>query len=162
MGEENACETPFQFFTDHYGDLAEAVREGRRREFAGFAAFSDPARREQIPDPNAAETFTNSRLRPGPEANTRLALYRELIALRAEHLVPRLGGATAISAEAIGPLAVLARWRLGDGTTWTLASNLGPQRCDLSRPAGQAIFGAPHADYLDPYTTLCFLESSRG
>jgi isoamylase len=162
MGEENACKTPFQFFTDHHGDLAEAVREGRRREFAGFAAFSDPARREQIPDPNAAETFANSRLRPGPEANTRRALYHELIALRAEHLVPRLKGARAISAKAIGPLAVIARWRLGDGTTWTLASNLGAQRCGLSRPAGQAIFGAPRAGYLDQHTTLCFLESSHG
>ena len=36
---------PFQFFTDHHGELADAVREGRRREFASFAAFSDPARR---------------------------------------------------------------------------------------------------------------------
>src|SRR5262249_35915412 len=45
MGEESASATPFQFFTDHHGELADAVREGRRREFASFAAFSDPARR---------------------------------------------------------------------------------------------------------------------
>src|ERR1051325_7054552 len=38
MGEEIASPTPFQFFTDHHGELADAVREGRRREFASFAA----------------------------------------------------------------------------------------------------------------------------
>jgi maltooligosyltrehalose trehalohydrolase len=162
MGEENACEAPFRFFTDHHGELAEAVREGRRKEFAGFAAFSHPERQEQIPDPNTIETFANSRPRPGPNRHSRCALYRELIALRAEHLVPRLKGASAISAEAIGPLAVLARWRLGDGATWTLASNLGAQRCGLATPAGQAIFGVPRAGYLDAHTTLCFLESSHG
>ena len=48
--------SPFQFFTDHHGELADAVREGRRKEFASFASFSDPARRAAIPDPNAAET----------------------------------------------------------------------------------------------------------
>src|SRR5258708_17308403 len=67
MGEETASSTPFWFFTDHHGALAEAVREGRRREFAGFAAFSDPARRQTIPDPNAAETFEHSRPLPDPE-----------------------------------------------------------------------------------------------
>jgi maltooligosyltrehalose trehalohydrolase len=162
MGEENASQSPFQFFTDHRGELADAVREGRRKEFASFAAFSDSARREQIPDPNAAETFANSRPRPGPDANTRHALYCKLIALRAKHLVPRLRGARAISAEAIGQLAVLARWRLGDGLIWILASNLGPQRCRLTRLPGQVIFGQPRDGYLDAHTTLCFLEPSRG
>ena len=66
MGEEVGSATPFQFFTDHHGELADAVREGRRSEFASFAAFSDPARRAQIPDPNAAETFERSR--PAPDA----------------------------------------------------------------------------------------------
>ena len=56
--------------------------------------------------------------------------------LRREHLVPRLEGASAIGAEPIGPAAVLARWRLGDGAAWTLACNLGAERCALVRPAG--------------------------
>ncbi len=45
MGEEFAAATPFQFFCDFEGELAAAVTEGRRREFAGFAAFADPATR---------------------------------------------------------------------------------------------------------------------
>jgi len=162
MGEENASQSPFHFFTDFHGELADTVREGRRKEFAGFASFRNPERREQIPDPNANETFANSRPRPGPDAERRHALYRELIALRARHLAPRLNGTSAISAEAIGPSAVLARWRLGDGTIWTLASNLGAQCCGLTRLAGQVMFGSPRDGYLDAHTTLCFLEPSRG
>ncbi|MBN8906026.1 MAG: AAA family ATPase, partial [Rhodospirillales bacterium] len=40
MGEEDASRTPFLFFTDHGPELAEAVRKGRREEFASFAAFA--------------------------------------------------------------------------------------------------------------------------
>ncbi len=42
MGEEWASEQPFPFFCDFQGDLAEAVREGRRKEFAAFPEFADP------------------------------------------------------------------------------------------------------------------------
>ena len=64
MGEETASTTPFLFFTDHHDELADAVREGRRQEFAGFAAFADPEKREQIPDPNADGTFAACLPRP--------------------------------------------------------------------------------------------------
>jgi maltooligosyltrehalose trehalohydrolase len=60
MGEEVFSKTPFLFFTDHNDELAELVRNGRREEFKHFAAFQDPERRERIPDPNAASTFTAS------------------------------------------------------------------------------------------------------
>jgi len=56
MGEERLSRAPFLFFTDHHGALADAVREGRRREFAEFTAFGS----EDIPDPNALETFEHS------------------------------------------------------------------------------------------------------
>jgi maltooligosyltrehalose trehalohydrolase len=60
MDEENGSTRPFLFFTDYTGDLADAVREGRRKEFAKFAVFSDPQRREHIPDPNDPRTFERS------------------------------------------------------------------------------------------------------
>lgn len=162
MGEEDASEAPFCFFTDHHGELADAVREGRRKEFASFAAFADPARRAQIPDPNAPETFERSRPRPGPLSDARRAFYRTLIALRMRHLVPHLEGAKAIDAKAIGPRAVVARWRLADGAIWTLASNLGAEPCVLAMPSGDVIYSAPGVGQLDPRTTLCFLERPRG
>ena len=162
MGEEDASEAPFCFFTDHHGALADAVREGRRKEFASFAAFSDPARRAQIPDPNALETFERSRPRPGPPSDARGALYGTLIALRTKYLMPHLNGAKAIDAKAIGPRAVVARWRLADGAIWTLAANLGSEPRALAMPSGDVIYGAARPGQLDPRTTLCFLERPRG
>ena len=53
IGEEQASRTPFLFFTDHNPDLAKAVREGRRREFASFSPRSDPDYLARIPDPNS-------------------------------------------------------------------------------------------------------------
>ena len=49
MGEETASVTPFLFFTDHNADLAEAVREGRRREFGAFSQFSDAKLLDGVP-----------------------------------------------------------------------------------------------------------------
>ncbi len=58
MGEEYGEDAPFQFFTDHIdSEIAEATREGRRREFAAFASFG-----EEVPDPQAPATFARSKL----------------------------------------------------------------------------------------------------
>ena len=124
MGEEEGSETPFLFFTDFHDDLADAVREGRRREFAKFDAFADAEARARIPDPNAPATFEASRARPGPDAAAWRSLYAELLALRHERIMPHLAGATAIGAQAIGEAAVVARWRLGNGTTLGVAIDL--------------------------------------
>ncbi len=77
MGEEYLEQHPFQFFTDHIDPrIAEATRAGRRKEFESFAAFSG----EDVPDPQAVETFLRSKLEPRePDP-----LYRELLALRRE------------------------------------------------------------------------------
>ena len=124
MGDDEGSETPFLFFTDFHDELADAVREGRRREFAKFEAFADEQAREAIPDPNARSTFEASRPQPGPDADTWRALYRELLTLRRERIVPHLPGARAIGAEATGPASVEARWRLGDGSTLAIALDL--------------------------------------
>ena len=49
MGEEWGAAQPFPFFCDFGPDLAQAVRKGRREEFARFPEFEDPAVRERIP-----------------------------------------------------------------------------------------------------------------
>lgn len=82
MGEEWGAATPWQFFTDHTDpELAEAVRRGRRREFAAHGwAEGD------IPDPQDPATRERSCLdwaEPLTDPHARvLAWYRELIALR--------------------------------------------------------------------------------
>jgi maltooligosyltrehalose trehalohydrolase len=137
MGEEVGTLSPFLYFTDHGPELAEAVRDGRRLEFAGFPHFADPVRRGQIPDPNAEATFEVSRPLPGPDADECRALYRDLLTLRRDRITPRLAGATAIAAVAFGPAAVAARWRLGDGATLTLAVNLAHADAELPWPLGE-------------------------
>jgi maltooligosyltrehalose trehalohydrolase len=121
MGQEWGATSPFLYFTDHGQELGRLVTEGRRKEFQGFAAFSDPATRERIPDPQAESTFTRSRLdwderqREPHAAGERL--YRALLALRRQERPSR--------AERYG-LHVEA---LDDGA---LAVHLGP-RPDVAR-----------------------------
>jgi maltooligosyltrehalose trehalohydrolase len=75
MGEEHDERAPFLFFTDHIDPaIAEATREGRKREFAAFSSFSG----EEVPDPQALETFERSKIsHPAPDP-----FYAELIRLR--------------------------------------------------------------------------------
>ncbi|WP_433740837.1 malto-oligosyltrehalose trehalohydrolase [Pseudomonas putida] len=125
MGDEWAAEQPFLFFTSHHGELAQLVREGRRNEFAAFSAFADPQQREQIPDPNAPQTFEASR--PMLTANGSSAihdLYRQLLQIRHRHIIPRLPGAQALDAEVLAEGAVSARWLMGDGSLLRIDLNL--------------------------------------
>lgn len=82
MGEEWGARTPWQFFTDHPDpELAEAVRNGRRSEFAehGWDA-------EDVPDPQDGATRDASVLdwdeRESARGRRLLAWYRELVSLR--------------------------------------------------------------------------------
>lgn len=139
MGDDEGSETPFLFFTDFHDALADAVREGRRKEFARFDAFADPAARERIPDPNAAATFDRSRPEPGPEAEGWSTLIRDLLAVRRARVVPYLAGASAIGAEAIGEAAVIARWRLGDGSVLGIAIDLADIPAPLPVEEGETL-----------------------
>jgi maltooligosyltrehalose trehalohydrolase len=84
MGEEWGASTPWQYFTDHPDpELADAVREGRREEFAAHGWH-----RDDVPDPQDPSTVARSRLDwtercEQPHARV-LAWYRALIALRRE------------------------------------------------------------------------------
>jgi maltooligosyltrehalose trehalohydrolase len=167
MGEENASRTPFMYFTDYSGELAAAVREGRRREFAEFAAFSSESWLAEIADPNARETFERSRPQPDPElGEKREQLYRQLIAVRRAEIIPRLPGARSLDASALGPLAARARWRMGDGAVLTLASNFGESPQSMPPQAGRPLFAnsAEAAEMarkgmLVPRATVAALES---
>jgi maltooligosyltrehalose trehalohydrolase len=81
QGEEHGEDAPFMFFSDHIDDdIAEATRDGRRREFAAFAEFRGRA----VPDPQDPETFTASKLtRAGAPEGLR-DLYAALLAVRRE------------------------------------------------------------------------------
>jgi maltooligosyltrehalose trehalohydrolase len=99
MGDDYGATTPFLYFSSHpEPELAEAVRTGRRSEFAGFTSFS----REEIPDPQAVETFKASRL-DRAQAETergraRRRLWHDLLALRRNAPALATGNRTLIRA----------------------------------------------------------------
>ena len=130
MGEEFGATTPFLFFCDFGPGLAEAVARGRRAEFERFEQFRDPARRANIPDPNAASTFAASKLdwnRAGSEAGTEwLAFYRGCLDLRRKHVLPYLAGTTSGGCFDVAPEMFLrVHWILGGGVTLHLGAHFG-------------------------------------
>jgi malto-oligosyltrehalose trehalohydrolase len=175
MGEEFAAAQPFLFFCDFAGDLATAVTEGRRGEFARFARFADPAVRSHIPDPNAEGTFQtcvldwNAPTKPPHLAY--LARTRELLRLRRQWIAPRLAGMEGGARfEIHDPGALSATWKLGDRSRLSLLANL----CDspsgpLPVPAGEAIYrgdiGATperREGTLPPWSVVWFLDTDPG
>ncbi len=163
MGEEEGSRSPFLFFTDFHDELADAVREGRRKEFAKFPEFSDPARRACIPDPNAEASFERSRPQPGEDADAWRRFYSELLGLRAERIIPRLDGAAAQGAQVLGDKAVRASWRLGDGAILTLAVNLADADVAIpDPPAGEVIYtlGTMAAERLAAGSLIAWMEGA--
>lgn len=88
MGEEWAEPNPFQYFVSHTEhELAEAVRKGRKSEFAAFHLEGE------APDPVAVSTFENSKLQwtlfNQPPHRTMLHYYQQWITLRKTQQVLR-------------------------------------------------------------------------
>jgi maltooligosyltrehalose trehalohydrolase len=144
MGEEFAATTPFLYFCDFQGELADAVREGRRKEFASFSRFADEKAREAIPDPNDPKTFTASKLDWSSlgrkEHAAALEHFRALLKLRAAHIVPRLANGKAhgkFASSAPGLVAV--DWTLGDGSMLWLRANLADSSSECFVPKGRLL-----------------------
>jgi malto-oligosyltrehalose trehalohydrolase len=143
MGEEWGTTRPFLFFCDFAPQLAEAVRQGRRREFGQFPEFAEAAVQDRLPDPTAETSLAASRLDRAererqPHARW-LERYRRLLALRAREIVPRLRGmAPGGRYGLLGPAALRVDWRLGDGSTLRLLANFADGEEALSEPAPAA------------------------
>jgi len=168
MGEEWAGLTPFAFFCDFEPGLRDAVREGRRREFAHFAEFQDEAARQRIPDPAALSTFEMSRLdwtEPRAEPHSRwLARSRRLIEIRNREIVPRLAGIGPFAGafQVLGPQAANVEWRLGDGSQLLLLANFSGQPVQVSGKFrnGRMIFSS--ADPGQPFSAaFSLIEAAR-
>ncbi|MGE8497478.1 MAG: malto-oligosyltrehalose trehalohydrolase [Pseudomonas sp.] len=170
MGEEWGSTQPFLFFTDYHDDLANAVREGRRSEFAEFSRFSDPEIRQRIPDPNDPDTFTRSQPDFTPDIRPRqqewIAFYRHLLHLRRSRLQPGLDDAHSLGARVLGHGAVTARWRLSNGQRLRIDLNLGLEtvHADAPSPAAEQLHAhrVNHDEFrqglLPPRSVLATLE----
>jgi malto-oligosyltrehalose trehalohydrolase len=166
MGEEWAASQPFPFFCDFPPELAEAVRTGRRREFAAFAQFQEAAAREDIPDPTARKTFLSAKLRWEDAVcdfhAERRDWCRRIIALRRAEVVPRLRGIGGRSSryEIIDDRAVLVRWTMGDGAQLSLAANLkDTDSRPLETPRGRVLWseGSLREGVLAPWSAVWIL-----
>ena len=145
MGEEWAAPQPFLFFCDFGAELAEAVRDGRRAEFARFPAFRDPAMRARIPDPQAEATFNASKLdwddlAREPHAGW-LAWYRRVLAIRKAEIVPLLGAIDHGGRyEIVGDGAISVRWPVSDGRALALDANLSAEPVSGFPAPGRVLF----------------------
>ncbi|MEP6840680.1 MAG: alpha-amylase family glycosyl hydrolase, partial [Bradyrhizobium sp.] len=156
MGEEWGAKTPFPFFCDFKGDLADAVRKGRRSEYEwAFAEYGD-----EIPDALDLSTFQSAvldwdeRRQAGPQR--RLKLVHDLLACRRQEIVPRLAGA-AFGATSAGKNGLLtADWRMGDGTTLALLANLSDRNISHApaKPKGTLIWGSELNDRVPPWSVV--------
>jgi len=147
MGEEWGSAQGFPFFCDFTGDLAKAVEEGRRRE---FAAQYKRNKGDEPPSALARETFEAAKLdwsqRDTEKGRSRLALIRRLLLLRKNSIVPLIRSderiKTSVSSEADFLLGV--DWRFS-GATLHLRANLGEREiaCELPAPGGEILWGEP-------------------
>ena len=156
MGEEWGSKAPFPFFCDFQDDLAEAVRQGRRREYAwAYAKYGD-----EIPDPLHTSTFRSAVLdwdaRQSPEGQRRLSLVQDLLAIRRREIVPRLAGATFGDADAADNGLLTANWRLGDGAALRLTANLsaGEISHKQTEPAATPIWGGESNGLISPWSVF--------
>ena len=128
QGEEWGASSPFLYFTDHADpELAEAVREGRRREFAGFEG--------EVPDPQAEDTFVRSKLDweeiSKPKHARLLDWHRALVRLRRATPALTDGRLDRLRATADAERGALVIER-GD---WIVACNLAPAARAIALPA---------------------------
>nr|WP_307276112.1 malto-oligosyltrehalose trehalohydrolase [Phyllobacterium ifriqiyense] len=153
MGQDWGETRPFCFFTDFHGTLADLVRDGRRREFSSFSAFSEGnCDIENVPDPNDENTFAMCKLdwaKPSsPEGRDWRAYFHRLIALRRRYLVPLLasGGAGVGRRIQVEQAAIAIDWSFDVNRTLSLRANLGASAANVVKAPCQPFFAYPHTD----------------
>ena len=159
MGEEWGSKVPFPFFCDFKGGLADAVRKGRRDEYAwAYATYGD-----DVPDPLSEATFRSAILdweTTGGSGHDRLTLVRELLAIRRRHIVPRLAGTRFGEARVADDGTLNTNWHLGEDARLLLTANLSDRT--IVAPSGNikgtAIWGKP-SDAMRPWSVIWRLET---
>ena len=159
MGEEWGSKAPFPFFCDFKGDLAEAVRKGRRHEYAwAYATYGD-----DVPDPLSETTFRSAILdweNTNGSGRKRLALVRELLAIRRRFIMPRLAKASFGQAHAADNGLLTADWRMGDGARLLLRANVSdtPIAGATDQAQGTFIWGHQPGELIKPWSVIWRLE----
>jgi maltooligosyltrehalose trehalohydrolase len=144
MGEEFDASTPFLFFCDFGMELAQAVAEGRKREFQRFTAFAAESARALIPDPNEESTFAACKLnwmeRDEPGHRGRLLWIRDLLTLRRRYLAPHLAGIAHGGRYRTVGSVLCAQWSLANRALWTIVAHFGTEARRVTVPPGDLIY----------------------
>jgi len=154
MGEEWGARTPFPFFCDFRGALADAIREGRRREFA--SAYESFGR--EVPDPLAPTTFKSAVLNWSElegAGRQRHALVKRLLEIRRTAITPYLAGAAFRDSDLrSGNRLLSASWTLGGRRSLALIANMSdrPVARTWVAPRGGSIWGGEVPDMLPPWS----------
>ncbi len=167
MGEEFGAVTPFYFFCDFKPGLAESVTSGRRAEFAGFAQFSSPENRERIPDPNARQTFLQSKLDWQSALKRQHAdffkFYQTLLSIRKEQIIPRLSGTKKgeTGYQILSPKALQAWWTMADQSRLIVIFNMQSTSIDtFTLPQNATLLYHNIPDKHEPFHSECLPPNS--
>jgi malto-oligosyltrehalose trehalohydrolase len=156
MGEEWGARTPFPFFCDFHGELADAIRHGRRKEFVdAYAAFGD-----DVPDPLSPATFEAAKLDWSSTDTRRYQLVKRLLAIRAAEIIPRLSAASFAQAECDPDGLLTACWNLADRAILRLSANLSESARRIAPPRGRIIWGDA-TEPARPWSVLWTLGEDR-
>jgi len=145
MGDEWGASTPFQFFGEFSGEMAEEIRNGRW-EFVKRELHLEEADRERMPDPTDPEAFRVSHLNwdelAQPGHAEWLEWYRRILTVRREQIVPLLRNLCERCGEyeLRGPGAFTARWTLDQNARLTLDANLRDSTNEFAAPEGAVLW----------------------
>ena len=142
QGQEFAASAPFLFFSDHEGELRDAIRAGRRQFLSQFASIRDE--HVSLPAPDAPQTYADCKL-DWSEANTNahaLALHRDLLEIRrSDPVIAAAATASRIDGAVLTPHAFVLRYDPGARDDRLLLVNLGTD-VDLT-PIREPLLAAP-------------------
>ena len=167
MGEEWGASTPFPYFCDFHGDLSEAVQRGRCEQIGKLPGVSKEDLKN-APNCQAESTFRSAQLHweelGEPAHAAWLALYKQLIAVRREHIAPLLQGLSGRCGNyaVLGPGALQCDWKLANEARLRLDANLWhEERGGFGPAAGQVLWSEGSANDngdLGPWSTRWRLE----
>lgn len=161
MGDEWGAREPFLYFCDFHGELGEAVRQGRKAEFAEWHTAAG----DEIPDPLAEATRDTAVLDWRAPAKSQhkehLALVRTLLEVRRERVTPLLPAMIGEGEAGLANGVLTALWQSGDKALKLLA-NLSdaarPQPAALSW--GEPIWGGKPPAELPPWSVYAAIGAA--
>jgi maltooligosyltrehalose trehalohydrolase len=141
QGQEYGDAALYPYFADHVEDLARLVQKGRYESLGLFRSIGgDREVLENLPIPDAPETFMSAKLKRGEGAEV-LALHRDLLALRRQDPIFRAQDGGQICGAVIGPEAFILRY-FGEGQdTRLVIVNLG--RDLMPNPLSEPLYAPP-------------------